>query len=205
VYRYCFVLDSPLNLLSRNSSRLQHVVIATNASAQLLRACKQLHDEGLAILYGDNLFKAPTLASVKSFSSCIGVQATACVQNLTIDDNSAFNNYQNSYKLFSRFSSLKTLDIITWKDFPSKASIPLPPTSDSMVLKRRSILLPNAIPNLPRDVADLFLAKEDLEVHFEVVMQFTEAKYMDIMIRVVVCFLPPRFSRLHLHVCRHIW
>jgi hypothetical protein len=146
------------------------------ASAQILRTCKQLYHEALSVLYGENLFKAPCLVSVKKFSISIGERAATCVQHLSIDFcpraiNMNVDNYQHTYETFAGMSNLKTLEITMCNQLNAQAKVPSALISGSMV-PRQSLLLPKRMPNLPRVVVDLFLANDGLEVRFDVLIQF---------------------------------
>jgi hypothetical protein len=149
----------------------RQVKLAKNkATTELRRASKQVYDEGLPVLYGDNSFILET--SIRFFYLHIGSKAAACIQQISIRN---CYDLKDGFYVFSSISSLKT-PIITIKDRISQRSevFESPYTPGASVVGRAGYN-PNGIPKipftLPHTVTEFFVEKAGLEVCFENLIQ----------------------------------
>lgn len=185
IYRSLFVLDRRIELeygihLSEyqydwdpeSNEGVAEYQVKAEASAQLLKVSKQLCQEGVSILYGENRFHATGQKALTRVKIKIG-DLGAFIKDLKIFQ-SGFKESGKYYELaFETFPNLRTLVISTncsLHEFDTDY-FRLPeggPTKGDKVASKNFMLIPKHLPNFSKSLMDRFCSAKGLDVCLEV-------------------------------------
>ncbi|QDS77068.1 hypothetical protein FKW77_007204 [Venturia effusa] len=175
VYRRCFVNEMKTMNLQAHTIRSNigdnkqpasmpicklAAVPENQASAQFLACCRQIHDEGLSILYGENVFCVEPQSYhipgqvLGMFAQTIGSRARAYIQYLhLVPDFRSFHRWERKWEFLDQFINLKGLLIrMSWRSFRDG---PLPPSLHhgiKILENHSSDFLTRTIPRVSREL-----------------------------------------------------
>jgi hypothetical protein len=142
------------------------------ASSQLLVTCKEVYNDALSVLYGNNRFIANCFSAALRFNESVGGKATSCVQHLVLHDwVELYQPLLYNFSALQPFTNLKSLCLPTEIQARAPRYPPPCPASGTTIPSKNTRLLPKTLPEIPQTILNLSQAENGLDITLAVVFE----------------------------------